>query len=67
MGRDCLIFKSILYFSISIFWSEKEVEVAVEVKEPPPPDVVQLCRETFQKSAEYLHGELEGCLMLRII
>lgn len=39
-----------------------EVEVAEEVKEPPPPDVVQLCRETFQKSAEYLHGELEGTI-----
>ncbi|XP_011454403.1 biogenesis of lysosome-related organelles complex 1 subunit 2-like isoform X2 [Crassostrea angulata] len=41
---------------------QKEVEVAEEVKEPPPPDVVQLCRETFQKSAEYLHGELEGTI-----
>ncbi|XP_048763903.2 biogenesis of lysosome-related organelles complex 1 subunit 2-like isoform X2 [Ostrea edulis] len=41
---------------------EKEVEVGEELKEPPPPDVVQLCRETFQKSAEYLHGELEGTI-----
>ena len=26
----------------------------------PPPDVVELCKETFQKTAEYLQGELDG-------
>ncbi|GFO38102.1 biogenesis of lysosome-related organelles complex 1 subunit 2-like [Plakobranchus ocellatus] len=26
----------------------------------PPQDVVELCRETFQKTAEYLRGELDG-------
>ena len=41
---------------------EIEVEEGVEAKEPPPTDVVQLCRETFQKTAEYLHGELEGTI-----
>lgn len=30
--------------------------------EPPPPDVVELCRETFQKTSEYLKGELEGTI-----
>ena len=29
-------------------------------REAPPPDVVELCRETFQKTSEYLKGELEG-------
>ncbi|CAL1529847.1 unnamed protein product, partial [Lymnaea stagnalis] len=29
---------------------------------PPPPDVVELCRETFQKTAEYLRGELDGTI-----
>ena len=35
-----------------------------EVKEEDevPADVVQLCRETFKKTAEYLHGELEGTI-----
>ena len=36
------------------------VDPASEVKEPPPPDVTQLCRDTFHKTAEYLHGELAG-------
>jgi len=36
------------------------VEPAQEAKEPPPPDVVELCKETFQKTAEYLRGEMEG-------
>ncbi|RUS90084.1 hypothetical protein EGW08_002126 [Elysia chlorotica] len=26
----------------------------------PPQDVVELCRDTFQKTAEYLRGELDG-------
>lgn len=29
-----------------------------------PADVVQLCRETFKKTAEYLHGELEGNIII---
>ncbi|GFR78354.1 biogenesis of lysosome-related organelles complex 1 subunit 2 [Elysia marginata] len=28
----------------------------------PPPDVVELCRDTFQKTAEYLRGELDGTI-----
>ncbi|BFZ17966.1 hypothetical protein BsWGS_21004 [Bradybaena similaris] len=28
----------------------------------PPPDVVELCREAFQKTAEYLRGELDGTI-----
>ncbi|KAK2170477.1 hypothetical protein NP493_1151g00118 [Ridgeia piscesae] len=36
------------------------VETAVEVKEPPPPDITQLCRDTFHKTADYLTGELEA-------
>jgi hypothetical protein len=32
--------------------------------EPPPQDVVELCRETFKKTAEYLKGELEGNLYI---
>uniref|UniRef100_A0A2C9LNK1 Biogenesis of lysosome-related organelles complex 1 subunit 2 n=1 Tax=Biomphalaria glabrata TaxID=6526 RepID=A0A2C9LNK1_BIOGL len=28
----------------------------------PPSDVVELCRETFQKTAEYLQGELDGTI-----
>ena len=34
------------------------VETATEAKEPPPPDVTSLCRETFHKTGEYLSGEL---------
>ena len=26
----------------------------------PPQDVVELCKETFQKTADYLRGELDG-------
>lgn len=37
-----------------------DVEESEEAKEPPPMDVVDLCHETFQKTAEYLRGELEG-------
>ena len=37
-----------------------DVETAVEVREPPPPDITQLCRETFDKTADYITGELEG-------
>jgi len=36
------------------------VETATEVKEPPPPDVAELCRATFQKTADFLQGELAG-------
>ncbi|KAK7507234.1 hypothetical protein BaRGS_00001169 [Batillaria attramentaria] len=39
-----------------------EVEESEEAKEPPPVDVVDLCHETFQKTAEYLRGELEGTI-----
>ncbi|KAK7111173.1 biogenesis of lysosome-related organelles complex 1 subunit 2-like [Littorina saxatilis] len=39
-----------------------DVDVAEEAKEPPPVDVVDLCHETFQKTAEYLRGELEGTI-----
>ncbi|KAH9519779.1 biogenesis of lysosome- organelles complex 1 subunit 2 [Bulinus truncatus] len=28
----------------------------------PPADVVELCRESFQKTAEYLRGELDGTI-----
>ncbi|KAK3761614.1 hypothetical protein RRG08_040309 [Elysia crispata] len=28
----------------------------------PPQDVVKLCRDTFQKTAEYLRGELDGTI-----
>ena len=38
----------------------KPIEVAAEVKEPPPPDITQLCQDTFQKTSEYLRGELAG-------
>ena len=41
---------------------DSAVETAVEVKEPPPPDITQLCRDTFHKTADYLTGELEGKL-----
>jgi len=37
------------------------VEPAVEVKEPPPPDITELCRDTFTKAALYVHGELVCC------
>lgn len=36
------------------------METAVEVKEPPPPDITQLCRDAFHKTADYLTGELES-------
>ncbi|PVD39166.1 hypothetical protein C0Q70_01794 [Pomacea canaliculata] len=39
-----------------------DVEESEEAKEPPPADVVELCHETFQKTAEYLRGELEGTI-----
>jgi biogenesis of lysosome-related organelles complex 1 subunit 2 len=29
---------------------------------PPPSDVVDLCREAFRKTAEYLRGELDGTI-----
>ncbi|XP_045214540.2 biogenesis of lysosome-related organelles complex 1 subunit 2-like isoform X2 [Mercenaria mercenaria] len=38
---------------------ESEGSVQKEQNEPPQ-DVVELCRETFKKTAEYLKGELEG-------
>ncbi|ELT93760.1 hypothetical protein CAPTEDRAFT_152254 [Capitella teleta] len=28
------------------------------MKEPPRPDITDLCRDTFTKTADYLHGEL---------
>merc|ERR1712150_134931 len=34
------------------------VDAAVEVREPPPPDIQELCRNTFSKTSEYLKGEL---------
>ncbi|KAJ8318017.1 hypothetical protein KUTeg_003108, partial [Tegillarca granosa] len=50
-----------VYSLLFLAGSENEsIEPAQEVKEPPPPDVIQLCRETFLKTAEYLRGELEG-------
>ncbi len=36
------------------------VETATEAKEPPPPDISQLCTDTFRKTADYLEGELAG-------
>ena len=36
------------------------METATEAKEPPPPDISQLCAETFRTTAEYLEGELAG-------
>jgi hypothetical protein len=39
-----------------------EAKNANEIKEPPPQDVVELCRETFKKTSEYLKGELEGMM-----
>jgi len=30
------------------------------VKEPSPPDINDLCRDTFQKTGKYLQGELAG-------
>ena len=51
---------------------ETAVETAVEVKEPPPPDITQLCRDAFHKTADYLTGELECkdlvlyCIVLQI-
>ena len=38
----------------------------MQQNEPPPQDVVELCRETFKKTAEYLKGELEGSMSLLI-
>ncbi|KAL4239341.1 biogenesis of lysosome-related organelles complex 1 subunit 2 [Mactra antiquata] len=40
----------------------EEPDVGVETNPPPPPDVVELCRETFKKTAEYMKGELEGTI-----
>ena len=40
--------------------TQHAVETATEAKEPPPPDISQLCAETFRKTAEYLEGELAG-------
>lgn len=37
----------------------KEME-SEKLKEEPPADVVELCRETFKKTSEYLKGELDG-------
>lgn len=33
---------------------------STETHPAPPTDVVELCKETFQKTAEYLRGELDG-------
>ena len=46
---------------------DSAVETAVEVMEPPPPDITQLCRDTFHKTADYLTGELEGKLLLVLV
>ncbi|XP_064617630.1 biogenesis of lysosome-related organelles complex 1 subunit 2-like [Liolophura sinensis] len=40
--------------------ASQPIETAMEAREPPPPDVVKLCRETFQNTADYLKGELEA-------
>lgn len=40
----------------------EQAEDAKEVVEEVPDDVVQLCKETFKKTADYLHGELEGTI-----
>lgn len=45
-----------MYVSVA----SQPIETAMEAREPPPPDVVKLCRETFQNTADYLKGELEG-------
>ncbi|KAL3876338.1 hypothetical protein ACJMK2_034199 [Sinanodonta woodiana] len=29
---------------------------------PAPPDVVELCKETFKRTAEYLRGEFDGTI-----
>ena len=34
------------------------IETGTEILEPPPPDVTELCRDTFTKTSEYLKGEL---------
>ena len=34
------------------------VDSATELVEPPPPDITDMCRETFTKTSEYLKGEL---------
>lgn len=34
------------------------IETAAEAKEPPPPDITDLCHNAFQKTGEYLQGEL---------
>ncbi|XP_064626710.1 biogenesis of lysosome-related organelles complex 1 subunit 2-like [Lineus longissimus] len=36
----------------------ENVDTAVEVKEPPPPDVAELCRDAFEKTVDYLKGDL---------
>lgn len=41
------------FFFIEKMESEK-------VKDEVPADVVELCRETFKKTSEYLKGELDG-------
>jgi len=36
------------------------VEAGEEVKEASPPDINDLCRDTFDKTGKYLQGELAG-------
>ncbi|KAL5019421.1 hypothetical protein ScPMuIL_005143 [Solemya velum] len=48
--------------NVSAIPEEPTVETATEAKEPAPPDVIQLCSDTFQKTAEYMQGELEGTI-----
>ncbi|XP_052781709.1 biogenesis of lysosome-related organelles complex 1 subunit 2-like [Mya arenaria] len=33
-----------------------------DVRDSAPPDIVELCRETFKKTSEYLKGELDGTI-----
>lgn len=61
MRYFCEVLKSNMYSNCAIINYFYLILIdAKEVVEDVPDDVVQLCKETFKKTADYLHGELEG-------
>ena len=58
MLTEIVPIKCIIYFGLFCLELEASVETATEAREPPPPDIADLCRETFRKTAEYMQGEL---------